>query len=119
MAHLWADREFLKVAIPQALLDPHFGRVLRRVGPHQRAQLISGRLKKFSECRTLSPADFDALVQSVSVMGFMFGFMRPAVLRQDRKIARKTAVGIARLLIRGLRPVPLSSRSPTKTFGLQ
>ena len=64
------------------------------------AQAIGARLKKFKECRVLSDADFDALVQSVSVMGFMFGFMRPAVLRQDRKSAAKTATAIARLLVR-------------------
>jgi hypothetical protein len=46
--------------------------------------------------------EFDALVQSVSVIGFMFGFMRPAVLRQDRKTCAKTAIAIARLLIRSL-----------------
>jgi hypothetical protein len=31
-------------------------------------------------------------------MGFMFGFMRPVVLRQDREDARKMAAAIARLL---------------------
>jgi AcrR family transcriptional regulator len=36
--HIWNDREFLKMAIPQALLDPGFGQVLRQVGPLQRAR---------------------------------------------------------------------------------
>ena len=68
------------MAIPRALLDPGFGQVLRQVGPLQRARAIGARLKKFRECRALPDAEFDALVQSVSVIGFMFGFMRPAVL---------------------------------------
>ena len=50
----------------------------------------------------MTHAEFDALVQSVSVIGFMFGFMRPAVLRQDRKTSAKTAIAIARLLVRSL-----------------
>lgn len=98
--HIWEDREFLRVAIPRAMLDAGFGQLLRQVGPLQRARAIRARLKKFRESRALSEAEFDALVQSVSVIGFMFGFMRPAVLRQDRKSATKTASAIAKLLVR-------------------
>jgi AcrR family transcriptional regulator len=100
--HIWGDREFLKVAIPHAVLDPEFAQLLRQVGPLQRARAISARLRKFRESRAMTHAEFDALVQSVSVIGFMFGFMRPAVLRQDRKTSAKTAIAIARLLVRSL-----------------
>jgi AcrR family transcriptional regulator len=100
--HMWGDREFLKVAIPHAVLDPGFGQLLRQVGPLQRGRAISARLKKFRESRAVTDVEFDALVQSVSVIGFMFGFMRPAVLRQDRKTSAKTAIAIARLLVRSL-----------------
>jgi AcrR family transcriptional regulator len=105
--HIWGDREFLKVAIPRAVLDPGFGQVLRQIGPLQTARAISARLKKFRESRALPDVEFDALVQSVSVIGFMFGFMRPAVLRQDRKTAAKTASVIAKLLVRSLSSRPL------------
>lgn len=105
--HIWRDREFLRVAIPQALLDPDLAQVLRQVGPLQRAPAISARLRKFSESRTLSDAEFAALVQSVSVLGFMFGFMRPSVLRQDRRASARTATVIARLLVRSLSVGPL------------
>jgi TetR/AcrR family transcriptional regulator, regulator of cefoperazone and chloramphenicol sensitivity len=100
--HMWSDREFLRVAVPRALLDASFGQVLGRVGPLQMARAMAARLKKFRECRALPDGDLDALAQFVTVMGFMFGFMRPAVLRQDRKTAANTATAIAKLLIRGL-----------------
>jgi TetR/AcrR family transcriptional regulator, regulator of cefoperazone and chloramphenicol sensitivity len=100
--HMWADREFLRVAIPRALLDPSFGQMLRRVGPLQMARAMAARLKKFRECRALPDPELDALAQFVTVMGFMFGFMRPAVLRQDRKTAANIAATIAKLLVRGL-----------------
>jgi AcrR family transcriptional regulator len=100
--HIWEDREFLRVAIPRAMLDAGFGQLLRQVGPLQRARAISARLKKFRESRALSEPEFDALVQSVSVIGFMFGFMRPAVLRQDRRSCAKTASLIARLLVHNI-----------------
>lgn len=100
--HIWQDREFLKVAIPRAVLDPDFGQRLRQIGPLQRGRAISARLKKFRESRALADVEFDALVQSVTVIGFMFGFMRPAVLRQDRKTSAKNATVVAKLLVRGL-----------------
>ncbi len=95
---MWADREFLRVIIPQALLDPDLGRLLRETRPQIRGRAMGERLKKFKACQTLSSPDLEALAQFVSVMGFMFGFMRPAVLRQDREEARKMATAIARLL---------------------
>jgi TetR/AcrR family transcriptional regulator, regulator of cefoperazone and chloramphenicol sensitivity len=100
--HIWEDREFLKVAIPRAVLDPNFGQLIRRVGPLQRGRAITARLKSFRESQALSDVEFDALVQSVTVIGFMFGFMRPAVLRQDRKASAKTAAVLAKLLVRGV-----------------
>ena len=97
---MWADREFLRVIIPQALLDPGLGRQLRETRPQIRGRALAERFKKFKECQTLSNSDLEALAHFVSVMGFMFGFMRPAVLRQDREEARKMATAIARLLSR-------------------
>jgi TetR/AcrR family transcriptional regulator, regulator of cefoperazone and chloramphenicol sensitivity len=100
--HIWQDREFLKVAIPHAVLDPAFGQRLRQIGPLQLGRAISVRLKQFRESRALTDVEFDALVQSVTVIGFMFGFMRPAVLRQDRKTSARTATVVAKLVVRGL-----------------
>jgi len=105
---MWADREFLRVIIPQALLDANLGRLLRETRPQIRGRAMGDRLKKFKECQTLSSSDLEALAQFVSVMGFMFGFMRPAVLRQDRDEARKMAAAIARLLGRSLQLNDLS-----------
>jgi AcrR family transcriptional regulator len=100
--HMWEDSEFLKVAIPQAVLDSNFAQQLRQVGPLQRGRAISARLTNFRESLAVTDAEFDALVQSVAVIGFVFGFMRPVVLRQDRKTSTKTAMLVAKLVVRGL-----------------
>ncbi len=100
--HMWADREFLRVALPRAVLDPNFGRAMRRISPQQKARAIAQRLKKFKECRALPAAELDAMIQLVTVLGFMFGFMRPAVLRQDRKSAASSASRLAMLVVRSL-----------------
>lgn len=111
---MWADREFLRVVVPRALLDPSLGQILHRVGPLQKAGAIAERLKRFKECRALPRTDLDALTQLVTVMGFMFGFMRPAVLRQDRKSAANTATAIARLVVRSLPSHALSRNGHTR-----
>ena len=84
--HMWEDREFLRVALPRAVLDPNFGRALRRVSPQQKARAIANGSGNSKSATALPAADLDALIQLVTVLGFMFGFMRPAVLRQDRKV---------------------------------
>ena len=109
VGRMWADREFLKVVIPQALLDPTFGQVLNRIRPQHRGRAIGERLKKFKECQALPETELDALTNFVSVMGFMFGFMRPAVLRQDRENASRMATAIAKVLGRAFKSNDLSS----------
>jgi AcrR family transcriptional regulator len=97
---MWGDREFLRVVIPRALLDPRLGQVFTRIGPLERTKAFDERLRKFKECRALPDQEIDALAHFVSVLGFTFGFMRPMVLRQDRDRARKMAATIARIVAR-------------------
>jgi AcrR family transcriptional regulator len=106
---MWKARDFLRVMVPRAILDPRVGQFVSRVGPARHAKAIAERLRKFKECRALPDQEIDALAHFVSVTGFMFGFMRPVVLRQDRKCARKTATTIARILARSFQPIPLSA----------
>jgi TetR/AcrR family transcriptional regulator, regulator of cefoperazone and chloramphenicol sensitivity len=97
---MWKDREFLRVVIPRAFLDPVLGLAFTRIGPLQRSKAISERLKKFQECRDLPDQEIVALSQFISVLGFMFGFLRPLVLRQNRNVAKKMAGTIAQLMAR-------------------
>ena len=97
---MWRDREFLRVVIPRALLDPRLGQVFTRIGPLEQTKPIGERLRQFKECRALPDQEIDALAHFVSVLGFTFGFMRPMVLRQDRDRARKMAATIARIVAR-------------------
>jgi TetR/AcrR family transcriptional regulator, regulator of cefoperazone and chloramphenicol sensitivity len=101
--HMWGDREFLRVIVPRALLDKNLAEPISRIGPLQRAKAIAERLRKFKECGSMTKEELEALGHFIGVMGFMFGFMRPVVLRHDRNRARKTAATIASILARGLK----------------
>ena len=65
------------------------------------------RMKNLRAGVSRAREELEALAQFVSVMGFMFGFMRPAVLRQDRDEARRMATTIARILGRSFQSLDL------------
>jgi len=95
---MWENREFLRIVIPRALLDPTLRQTSKKIGPLQQAKTIGERLRKFKECQALADQEIDTLAQFVSVLGFMFGFVRPLVLGQDRKVAKKMATTIAGMM---------------------
>jgi TetR/AcrR family transcriptional regulator, regulator of cefoperazone and chloramphenicol sensitivity len=103
--HTWHDREFFKVVIPRALLDPALGHLIDGIGPTQRARAITERLRNFTQCRALPAQEVEALAHFISITSFMFGFMRPAVLHQDRENAKKMAVMTAQMMVRNFETI--------------
>lgn len=104
---MWEDRDFLSVIIPRALLDPEVGQVLDKIGPPRHAKAIAERLNHFKQCRILSDEDREAIALFIGGIGFLFGFMRPVVLGQNRNEAKKRAITLTNIFVRGLRVLPL------------
>ncbi|HZR30655.1 MAG TPA: helix-turn-helix domain-containing protein [Terriglobales bacterium] len=98
----WKERDFFRVIIPRAIVDPKLGHVIRTVSASQRAKAIADRLNKFDESRALSHTDMEGLAHFIGVVGFTFGFMRPVVLGDDREHAKRLGLRITKTLIRGL-----------------
>jgi AcrR family transcriptional regulator len=96
----WEDRDFLRVIIPRALVDATQGRILNKVGASRHAPAIVERLKRFPECRALPSEELEALAEFMKVIGLVYGFMQPMVLRRDREGSRKVANTLARILAR-------------------
>jgi AcrR family transcriptional regulator len=101
--HLWKDRDFLRVFISRALVDPAIAGVISRAVLLSRTKAVTERLKRHRQCAALPPEELDVLAQSVGVFGLVFGFMRPMVLGQDPARARKVAATLSTILVRGLR----------------
>jgi AcrR family transcriptional regulator len=99
---IWEDRDFLRVIVPRALLDRGHSRLLSRVGTSRHVGAIVERLKRFPECQGLPEEEIEGLAEFVTVLGMMYGFIQPMVLRRDRSGARKTAATVARILARRL-----------------
>ena len=99
---MWEDRDFLRVILPRAFLDPAQGRLLKRVGVSRHASAIVERLKRFKKCQSLPAEEIEGLAEFIGVLGFAYGFMHPVVLRQDRGRARKMAATVANIFVRSV-----------------
>lgn len=102
LQRMWDDREFLKVLIPRAHVDPNLGPILSRSGPSRRAKTIVERLKAVCKTKCVSEQDLEVLSHFIGILGFIFGYMRPVVLRDDPVKARNLAIATAKMLVRGL-----------------
>ena len=99
---IWKDRDMFRVTIPHAILDPKVGKFVSKVGPQRHAKAIAERLRRHKDAGRIGNRQIEAISNAIGAMGFIFGFMRPAVLGQDRKQAAAYASEIARILSRGL-----------------
>jgi AcrR family transcriptional regulator len=95
---MWEEREFYKIIVPRAIVDPSIGDMLRQHGPGRRAHALVHRLVKIRDKSALSHTELETLAHFIGVLGFVFGFFRPAVLGGDRAQAREIGLGIARML---------------------
>jgi AcrR family transcriptional regulator len=77
---MWEDRDFLRLTVQRAMLDPKIARCARLVGPTRLARIIAERLRHYLDPRILDDDDIETASNAISALCFVFGFMRPAVL---------------------------------------
>jgi AcrR family transcriptional regulator len=98
----WRERDFLRVFIRSAMVDPAASEVMERVVVSLRTKVILERLRRYPAGTQLSSEELETLAQTVGMLGFIFGFMRPIVLGQNPQLAKEMAARVASLLVRGL-----------------
>ncbi len=99
---MWENRDFLRVFIPRAIVDPEVAAMMNHAVISVRAQAILARLMHYRACAKFPREELEALAQSVGLIGLVFGFLRPLVLGHDRLRAKKMAAVLAKVLIRGI-----------------
>jgi AcrR family transcriptional regulator len=99
---MWEDRDFLRLTVQRAMLDPKIARYARLVGPTRLAKTIAKRLRHHQDQCVLDDDDIEAASNAISALCFVFGFMRPAVLGYHQKETQRMAMNIAKLIARGL-----------------
>jgi TetR/AcrR family transcriptional regulator, regulator of cefoperazone and chloramphenicol sensitivity len=100
--NMWNDQDFLRVIISRGLVEPHVGKVLSQAGLSRHVPAFVQRLKHFKQRHPVSDEEMEGLAQSIKTIGLVFGFMRPVLLQQDRRVARKMATTIAKIIGRGV-----------------
>ncbi|MGA9964241.1 MAG: helix-turn-helix domain-containing protein [Terriglobales bacterium] len=93
------NRDFLRVFIPRAIVDPSVGNVMNRTVISTRATAISERLKRYQSGAALTQDAVDALAQAVGMLGLVFGFVRPVLLGHAFPGAKRMAATVAKTLI--------------------
>jgi AcrR family transcriptional regulator len=96
---MWESRDFLRVLIPRAIVDPSLGGLMNKALISLRANAISERLKHYESRVALPRGAMEVLAQAVGMLGFVFGFVRPVLLGHDRLRAKKMAATVAKILV--------------------
>jgi AcrR family transcriptional regulator len=95
--HFWAERDFLRVAFPCAILQPQLGKLLRKYMP-ARTFFIAQRLRGYRHSEFSNDEELEELARILVSLSFHFGFVRTAVLGENRKQTRILARRAANLL---------------------
>ncbi len=104
---LWEHRDFMRVSVAQATIDPELGRSVAGSIHNQRVNLILDKLRRHREAGRIRPdVDLEAVSQAVAGFGFMLGFMGQVVLGMDREYCQRITVAFASLLTRGISAEP-------------
>lgn len=98
----WESRDFLKVFISRALVDSSLAGIKNHAVISVRAKAVAERLRRYKRCLSLPQEEFEALTQSIGMLGLIFGFMRPLVLGHDRAESKQMATTVATMLIRSV-----------------
>jgi AcrR family transcriptional regulator len=106
MLHLfamWEARDFMRVAISQAIINPELGREIGENITKQRVHLIVERLRRHQEAgRIRADVDLEEVAEVITWLGFSLGFFAQAVIGMDRDHVRKVAARAATVISRGI-----------------
>jgi AcrR family transcriptional regulator len=97
-----ANRDFLRVFISRALVDPDLAASLKAHYKDSRMPHLVHRLEHFRTDGTLDPkVDLEQLAATITTFAFGLGFMQQVVLSEDPKVLDGMIDGIAETVVRG------------------
>jgi len=110
--NIWQRRDFMRVSVSQAAIDPAIGRMVGDRLNSERVQLISERLERHRAAGGLrGDTDVALLAEAISAMGFAFGFFGRVAFERDRNDIEAIARAAAAALCRGVAAAPVGART--------
>src|SRR3990172_12872524 len=86
----WERRDFMRVSVSQAAIDPEIGRSVGSGINARQAALIRDKLQRHrAACRIRPDADLEATAHSLTGLGFAIGFLFQVCFGADRSLARR------------------------------
>jgi AcrR family transcriptional regulator len=105
MGRFAKHRDYLRIAVPRALLDRTVARQLRSYCHGESVEAVAERLRSQQDKgRIGKAADPTSIARTLTALGFILGFMNPEICRFDKKEIQKMTKQIAHLLARGMQP---------------
>jgi len=99
----WEKRDFMRVCVSQAAIDPELGAAIRDLIQQRQAAVIAARLQKHQDAgRIRLDVDIEAIANVLSGVGFSAGFMQRIAFGLSRDEAVRIAREAARAIARGI-----------------
>ena len=110
---MWERRDFMRVAVSQATIDPDTGRIIGSGINKRRVDLIVDKLRRHEQAGHIRrDVDLEAVAHSIAGLGFAIGFVFRVCFDEERELARRILVGAAQAISRGIAPPPAAGTPP-------
>ena len=106
---LWEHRDFMRVFVSQATIDPELGRSVAESIHNQHVSLVLEKLRRHRDAGRIRPdVDLEAVAQAIAGFRFMAGFMGQVVIGMDPEYVQRITLAFVSLLARGMSTEPAS-----------
>lgn len=104
---MWEQRDFMRVSLSQAIIDPELGRRVGRIINQRRRALVLEKLRHHQQAGRIPPnLDLDAAACAIAALSLWFGFFEQIVFRANRQRVRCLSLAAADLIARGIGASP-------------
>ena len=102
---MWEERDFMRVSVSRASIDPEVGHVVGHHLNQQRVDVIADKLRRHQAAgRVRADVDIDAVALAISGINLTSGFFSQAVFNMDRERVREMTLNTAHVMARGIEP---------------
>jgi AcrR family transcriptional regulator len=103
----WERRDFMRVCISQAAIDPETGAAIRERVVDRQVAVIAAKLQAHQNAGRIRPeVDIYAMARTISGIGFATGFMLRVAFGASREEAERIVQGAAGALANGISTEP-------------
>lgn len=107
----WQHRDFMRVAVAQAIVDPDVSHRVRELRERIVAAVAARLVRHQQAGRLRADVDVGALAEALADLGFSAGFISQVVLGRERARLERALHLVAEALARGLSPPPHAAQS--------